>query len=93
MKKIKVRVTQGVVWSVGKRVIIRTSDGNMLGTVTGADSQKIKVTFDNGTNFQISLLSPSILGEGLQRKRRSVIPDDELFAWKRELCADCIGRI
>ena len=93
MKKIKVSVKHGVVWSVGKRVIIRTSEGNMLGTVKEADSQKIQVTFDNGTNFQISLLSPSILGEGLQRKRRSVIPDDELFAWKRELCADCIGRI
>lgn len=92
MKKINVTISKGATWNPGKRIIIRTENGNMLGTVRRNLGAKIDVAYDGGGDIEISVLSPSILGEGLQRKRRTCIPDDELFAWKRELCADCIGR-
>ena len=93
MKRITIRINdRGVDWQAKKRIILRTEMGIVLGTVRARTNGTLRVTLDSGIKMEVSVKSPSILGEGLNRKRKTIIPDDELFAWKRELCAEHLGR-
>lgn len=93
MKRITIRINdRGIDWQAKKRIILRTSEGIVLGTVKSKNSGTLRVTLDSGIKMDVSVKSPSILGEGLNRKRKTIIPDDELYAWKRELCAEHLGR-
>lgn len=93
MRAINVRIsTQPVVkWEAGKRILVRTEHGIMIGSVQATPRQKsLNIKFDGGEYVSMSSSSKSILGEGINRKRKTAIPDDELVSWKRELCADVI---
>lgn len=93
MKRVIVNINDsGVDWKANKRILLRTELGIMIGTVKTLVKGKLDVKLDNGGRASLSIKSPSILGEGLNRKRKSIIPDDELYAWKRELCAESLGR-
>lgn len=93
MKRLIVNINnRGIDWGASMRILLRTEVGIVLGTVKKRLNSKLKIKLDNGDNLEVSIKSPSILGEGLNRKRKTIIPDDELFAWKRELCAEHLGR-
>ena len=94
MKKINLQVTAStdIKWKNAKRIIIRTDTGIVIGTVLSKENGRLNIGLDSGTKLEVRAKSPSILGEGLNRKRKTIIPDDELYAWQRNLCADLIGR-
>lgn len=92
MKTIKLQVKSSItveakayVWKRGKRILVRTKDGIFIGTVSRNTEEFVYVLLDNATKLKFKQLNRSILGEGINRKRKSAIPDDELFQWKKEL--------
>ena len=92
MKTIKLQVKSSIVveakayvWKRGKRILVRTKDGIFIGTVSRNTEEFVYVVLDNTTKLKFKQLNRSILGEGINRKRKSAIPDDELFQWKKEL--------
>lgn len=86
---------EGVNWSPKMRILIRTSSGIHIGTVKSVDkdSDVLEIMLDNKVYHHVNRNSTVVLGEGINRKRSSTIPDDELYMWKRELRADIIKSI
>jgi hypothetical protein len=101
MKKIELKVKQPIfkvealsyVWKRGKRILVRTTEGIFIGTVSKNSADFIYINLDNGNKLQFKQLNKSILGEGINRKRKSAIPDDELYQWKKELRSDAMRKI
>ena len=101
MKKIELKVklpintieAKSYVWKKGKRILVRTTEGIFIGTVNKNDQSSIYLNLDNGSKQQFEQNSRAILGEGINRKRKSAIPDDELYQWKKELSSDSMRKI
>ena len=92
MKSIKLQVKASIVveakayvWKRGMRILVRTKDGIFIGTVSRNTEEFIYIALDNANKLKFKQLNRSILGEGINRKRKSAIPDDELYQWKKEL--------
>ena len=92
MKKIKLQVKHPIVveakayvWKRGMRILVRTKEGIFIGTVSRNTEEFIYITLDDASKLKFKQFNRSILGEGINRKRKSAIPDDELFQWKKEL--------
>lgn len=81
------------VWKKGKRILVRTPEGIHIGTVSKNTQDFIYINLDNSIKLQFKQLNKSILGEGINRKRKSAIPDDELYQWKKELRSDAMRNI
>lgn len=81
-------------WKKGKRILIRVADGRIhIGTVNANSEANIYITLDNSDKIRICQNSTNILGNGINRKRKSSIPDDELYMWKNELSSDSMRNI
>ena len=101
MKKIELKVklpihtieAKSYVWKKGKRILVRTTEGIFIGSVSKNTQDSIYVNLDNGNKLQFKQLNRAILGEGINRKRKSAIPDDELYQWKKELSCDSMRKI
>jgi hypothetical protein len=48
---------------------------------------------DNAKELEFKIQSCSILGAGINRKRKSYIPDEELYLWKKELRSESLRSI
>lgn len=83
------RTTEGLgpSFKLNSRLLVRTKDGVFITTLVKAQPNCLVCKADSGRQLVFNATSRAILGEGIQRRRKTAIPDDELFMWRKEVRA------
>lgn len=79
-------------WLPKQRIIVRTKLGLKVGTISKVNDY-VFVINDDGSKVKVKVGDSSIIGEAIQRKCKSVIPDDELYQWKLELSNGAMNKV
>lgn len=77
-------------FKLNSRLLVRTKDGVFITTLVKAQADSLVCKGDNGRQLVVKASSRALIGEGIQRKRKTAIPDDELYMWRKEIRASSI---